>query len=288
LSVGEVGGPLREVPAVAGDFVNDTLILVLAELERGLELRLERADTVAPALWADTLSDLTVDEPRLIIDRDASMWSVLGAAADTNVTVLMSGRIGERGTARRVSLPDTLAMMGEPLVFGTTNAVVVPTMSMGMRRGTASLLPLALLGGGPLRTELWRVSENGVRQIGTLSGVPQCGEPLGGAAACVVRQRSAIALHTVNADGSTSEVARLPGVDLGATAVGPGLRAASVTFDRAIVVVDLAERRLTRVNLGVTDRAAYVTEVRSGQGYIVTLSQSDGRRSVVRRYRITN
>jgi hypothetical protein len=89
----------------------------------------------------------------------------------------------------------------------------------------------------------------------------------------------------VMADGGTAEVARLSGVALGATAVGPGLRASSVTFDREVVLVDLATRRLTRVTLGA-DSAAYVSEVRSGPGYVVTLSQSGEGGSVVRRYLI--
>jgi Zn-dependent protease with chaperone function len=285
LSVGRVGGPLREMPAFAGDFVDDNRILVLAQLEHGLELRLERADTLAPALWADTLSDPEVNDPRLIIDRDASMWSVVGVAADTDATVLVSGRIGQKGTARRVAMPDTLPSMGEPIIFGTTNTVVAPVMARGTLRGSASLAPLAMLGGGPLRMEFWRVSGSGVGRVGTIRGVPQCGEPLGGAAACVVRERSAVALHTVMADGGTAEVARLSGVALGATAVGPGLRASSVTFDREVVLVDLATRRLTRVTLGA-DSAAYVSEVRSGPGYVVTLSQSGEGGSVVRRYLI--
>jgi hypothetical protein len=67
-------------------------------------------------------------------------------------------------------------------------------------------------------------------------------------------------------------------------AVGPGARASSMQFDGSLLVVDLAARRLTRVTL--PQGSEYPSEVRSGDGYVVTLSYPENRRSVVRHYRV--
>ena len=122
------------------------------------------------------------------------------------------------------------------------------------------------------------------RPIARLSGVPQCGPPLGGVAACVVRQRSSIGLYTVTADGVVTELARLHDSELGAMTAGPGPRATSMQFDGTFLVADLAARRLTRVTL--PPGSEYPSEIRSGDGYIVTLDYPENRRSVVRKYRI--
>ena len=283
LMVGRVGGATREVSAIAGEFVDDDRLLLVDVLDQGLELRLERADTAGPPLWADTLADLNLEDPRVFIDRDASTWSIVGLPADSDATMLVTGRIGERETARRVVLPDTLPMMGEPLVFGTTN-VVAPVFASVRQRGS-SVVALALFGmPSSLRTELWRLTTTGSHRIASLRGVPQCGEPLDGAAACVVRQVGTMALYTVTAEGVATEVAHVSSGDMGVMAAGPGLRAAAMTFDRSMVLVDLVARRLTRVPLPAGRE--YASEIRSGPGYVITLSYGENGRSKVRKYRV--
>ena len=285
LMVGRVGGAVREVSAIAGDFVDDDRLLVLDVLDQGeLELRLERADTVTPPVWADTLADYGLEDPRLLIDRDASSWSIVGASADSGATMLVTGRIGETRSARQIVLPDTLPMMGEPLVFGTTNSVVAPVYPRPSRQ-VSSVWLLAFSGMSVLRTELWRLTASGASRIASLRGVPQCGQPLGGAAACVVRQMNATALYTVTSDGVATEVARVSGGDMGAMVAGPGLHAASMALDReALVLVDLAARSLTRVPLPAGGE--YASEIRTGPGYIVTLGYAQNGRATVRKYRL--
>ena len=66
--------------------------------------------------------------------------------------------------------------------------------------------------------------------------------------------------------------------------LGPGLQAASPTFDRGIVTVDLAARRLTRIAL--PPNTAFASEVRAGPGWAVTLGYGQNQKSVVRAYTI--
>ncbi|HEX6052724.1 MAG TPA: M48 family metalloprotease, partial [Gemmatimonadaceae bacterium] len=284
LFVGRVGGPVREVSAIAADFLDDQRVLALDVIDQGMEIRIERADTVAPPVWADTLAGFDLEEPRLSIDRDASMWSIIGAAADTDATLLVTGRVGEKGSARPIAIPDTIPVLGDPLIFGTANAIVAPVFPGMMRGRTAYTSPLAMFTAMSLRAELWRVAGGEVRPIARLSGVPQCGAPMGGLAACVVRGRSSMGLYTVTADGVATELARLRGSELGVMAVGPGPRASSMQFDGSLLVADLAARRLTRITL--PQGSDYPSEVRTGDGYVVTLSYPENRRSVVRRYRV--
>ena len=285
LTVGLVGGAMHEVSGIAGDFVDDDRLLVLDAVDQGLELRLEHADTVGPPLWADTLLNLELDDARLFIDRDASAWTVMGLPQDSGATMLVTGRIGEKGTARRVVLPDTLPMMGEPLVFGATNTVVAPVFPRPSRQQASSIWLLAFSGVSFLRTELWRLTPTGASRVATLRGVPQCGEPLGGAAACAVRQSSTTALYTVTAEGVATPVAHLSGSDVGVIVAGPGLHAASMSFDAStMVLVDLEARRLTRVPL--PPGSQYASEIRAGPGYVVALSYAENGRHKVRKYRV--
>ena len=285
LTIGQVGGAVRDVRGIDGDFIDGARILVLDALDEALEVRVERADSLALPIWADTIANADIDEPRLIIDRDASRWSVVGASVDTHATTIISGRIGEKGTKVQVPVPDSLSMMGDPVVFGATNSIVVPGFSGRPAGINSSILATALFGMSPLRTELWRVSGTAVHRVVALRGVPQCGEPLDGAAACVVREANALSFYTLSADGTAAEVARRRGADIGVMAVGPGLHAASMAFDRSMVIVDLAARRLTEVSLPTGSE--FPAEVRSASGYAVALSYSENRRATVRRYRIS-
>jgi len=57
-----------------------------------------------------------------------------------------------------------------------------------------------------------------------------------------------------------------------------------MTFDRSIVEIDLAARRLTRIAL--PPNTEYSAEVTARPGFVVTLSYGENRRSTVRRYRV--
>jgi hypothetical protein len=89
----------------------------------------------------------------------------------------------------------------------------------------------------------------------------------------------------VSADGAATEVARLRLEDLGSVSLGPGLRATSMTYKRAVVIIDLATKRLTRVPLAPDSQ--FASEVRAGAGWVATLSYVENRSSKVRFYRLT-
>ena len=131
---------------------------------------------------------------------------------------------------------------------------------------------------------LWRVHGDTAGPLLPIRGTVQCGEPRGGLAMCVAQRLSAASLYAVSATAA-SEVARLASQENRFVAPGPGLQGASMAFDRrAVLAVDLAARRLTRVSLPAN--AEYATEVRVGPGWIVTLGYGPNQRSTVRAYRI--
>jgi len=285
LLAGRVGGSVRDVQAIAGEFVDDDRMLVIDPLEHGVELRLERVDSATTPLWVDTLPDVSVGYERLLIDRDARSWAVVATDEDNDRSAVFSGRIGEKGVTRRAVIPDTLTMMGEPIVFGQGTTVIVPTLNNALREGRpVSLWTLPFTGFDALRTDLWRVRGDSIQRVSSLRGAPQCGDPVVSSAACVVRQMKATSLYTVSETGVATEVARLQAQDIGIVAVGPGLRTASMGFDRTVLVTDLAARRLTRIPL--PPNSTFASEVRAGPGYIVTLSIDQNRRSTVRLYRV--
>jgi len=284
LLIGRFGGASREVSAVDGDFVDDRRVLVVDALEHGMELRLEPVDSGAAPVWADTLADADYIDTRLIIDRDNGTWAFVGEDADDDRTRVLVGRIGERGSSRRAAIPDTIVMVGEPIVFDQGNTVIVPTYVNVMRGRTSALWALPLLGMDPLRSELWRVRGDSLKRIASIRGVPECGAPVGGIAACAARHVRATSLYTIDANGVAVEVAQLASHNLGVVVVGPGTRAASMRFDHSIQLIDLARCRLTTIPLG--PRSDYASEVRAGPGYAVTLSHNQNRRATVRLYRI--
>ena len=284
LLLGRFGGSVRELTAVGGGFVDDRRVLVLDALERGLEVRLESVDSAAAPIWADTLTDADLFDARLLIDRDSSSWAVVGEDADDDRTAVFAGRIGQRGVMRRAALPDTLAMIGEPIVFGDGSTVVVPTFVNMLRVGVSAMWMMPMLGMDPMRSELWRARGDSLVRIASVRGVPECGEPLGGVAACTTQHVKATSLYTIDASGAVVEVARLEARDGGVMALGPGPRAASMKFDRSVRTFDLAARRLTTIRLPAG--SDYASEVRTGDGYVVTLSYGENKRVKVSLYRI--
>jgi len=271
------------------EFVDDARLLIVAALDRGVELRLESADS-GGVLWADTLSDATMPDPRLMIDRDHGSWVIIGTDEANDRTVVFTGRINEKDGMLRASIPDTIPMSGEPTVFDAGATLIFPSYPSALRapRGqpvpALSLWSLPFFGVDLPAMELWRVHGDSVRSLTSVRGTPQCGEPLGGKAACAVHRLNATSLYTISASGDVNEVAQLPMSEFRLAAVGPGLWAASGTFDREIVVIDLAAKRLTRVEL--PPNGTFASEVRAGPGWAVTLAYGQNQRSVVRSYRI--
>jgi len=280
--LGRVGGAVRDLPAVAGEFVDSSHVLLLDVLDGAIELRLEHVDSVGRPTWVDTIPQADLAEPRLIIDRDSNGWAIMGQDSD-DLNVLFAGTIDRKGSTRRVVLPDSVAIVGEPIVFGQGSTVMIPVYGQGF--GDAiSLSPLAMLGANALRSELLRVADGRTTRVASLRGYPQCGEPLGGMVACASRHMRATSLYTIDAKGTAVEVVQLPVQDLGFVALGPGTRASSMKFDRSIVDIDLAARRMTRFVL--PPNTEYATEVSTGPGFVVTLSHADNRKATVRRYRV--
>ena len=133
-------------------------------------------------------------------------------------------------------------MVGDPIVFNAASAVIVPTFANRLRATPVSLW--AMVGGiDAFHTDLFRVHGDSVRRTATLQGATQCGQPSGGAAACSVQRRNGMSFYAVDAAGLATEIARLRSRDFGVVALGPGLRATSMTYKRDVVIVDLATRR---------------------------------------------
>ena len=287
LVTGRVGGPPRDVVGMDGDFVDDARVMVVAAIEGGLELRVESADD-GVTTWADTVAGDQLSEPRLVVDRDAKSWVILSTDSDSDRTVVLGGRIGEKGSARRAAIPDTVPIVGEPIVFDQGATVIIPAFQRQLRARAGapelSLWSLAFAGFDGPGMELWRIHGDSVRRLAPMRGGAQCGEPIADVAACIARRMRSTSLYTVAASGVATEVARPPIQDMGAMSVGPGPRVSSMGFDRRIVLVDLASRRLTRVSM--PPATSYSSDVRTGTGWVVTLGYDGDRRSVVRRYRI--
>jgi hypothetical protein len=289
LVAGRVGGPVRDVAGVDADCVDSVSILVVDVLDSVVTLRVEGVDSgAASAVWADTIAGVAMVDPRLVIDRERGTWMVIGTEADSDRTSVFAGKIGERGATRRAAVPDTIPVVGEPLVFDEGATVIVPGFERMNRpqsgMPTPSLWALALFGleGPPM--QLYRVHGDSVRVLAPVRGGVQCGEPLGGWALCVVHRLNATLLYAVSSR-EASAVAQLSSQDFRLAAPGPGLRAGSMSLDRGgVVLVDLAARRLTRVSMPT--QASFATEVRSGPGWIVTLGSGQNQRSTVRTYRI--
>ena len=288
LVTGRLGGQTREVAGIDADFVDDARVLVLDVLDHdGLELRIESVDGGLPALFADTLANVAVSEPRLMVDREGKGWAIVGMELDSDRTVVYAGRIGEKGGSRRAAVPDTIPITGEPVVFDGGATLVVPSYRNTLRsQGAPSLSAwtFPFFGFAFPSMEMWLVRDDSVRRLAPVRGAAQCGEPLGGLAACTVQMMSATSLYTVNARGDVAEVAQLPSNELRVVSVGPGLQAASSTFDRGVVLIDLAAKRLTRIRL--PPNTGFASEVRAGAGWVVTLGYGPNQRSVVRSYRI--
>jgi len=289
LITGVVGGSVREVVAIDADFVDDARLLVLNELDRGaLELRIESVDGSSPPLFADTLANIAVSEPRMMLDRDSDGWAIIGIDADSDRTAVYAGKIGEKGGSRRAAIPDTIPITGDPVVFDGGATLIVPSYGNALRSaGTRGLSawPIPLFGIDFPSMELWLVRGDSVRRLGPVRGAATCGEPLGGSAACTVHTMNATSLYTVNAQGAVEEVAQTSLAELRVASLGPGVRAAGSMFDRGgVVLVDLAAKRLTRVAL--PPNTAFASEVRSGPGWVVTLGVGANQRAVVRSYRI--
>ena len=279
-----VGAPARELPAVAGEFVDSTHVLLVDMLENGIELRLEHIDSVGRGVWVDTLTNAEIDDPRLSIDREANSLAIMAADPTDDQTVVLAGTIGQRGSTRRVVVPDSVAVVGGPIVFGPASTVLIPTYAAASGSNYAVLSSLSMLGANALRSELRRVSDGTLTRVGSMRGFPQCGEPTGGVVACAARHHRGTSLYTIDSAGTVAEIARLAGQEYGIVVVGPGLRASSMRFDRSIAAIDLAARRLTRIAL--PPNTVYAAEVNTGPGFVVTLEQGENRRATVRRYTV--
>jgi hypothetical protein len=278
----------RELIASDADFVDDTRLLVVESTDHGVELRLEAVDGGGLPLWADTLADAVLSDPRVVLDRETGTWALVGTDADSDRTAVIAGAIGQKGGARRSAVPDTIPMNGEPIVFDQGATLIVTSYRDVLNGGSPaySLWSLPFFGFEMPPMELWRIHGDSVKALTPLRGTATCGEPLGGMAACAVHRMRSTALVTVNAAGTVEEIAQLSMNDLRLGALGPGLHAASSTFDGSVVLVDVAARRLTRIKL--PPNTAFASEVRAGPGWVVTLGYGQNQKSVVRAYKINS
>ena len=283
LVAGKFGATPREIGASDGDFVDDNRIVVFDAIDAGIEVRQYSlgADTVPT--FADTVRDVQLEDSHLSIDQAGGSWAIVGRD-DEGLPVVVVGKIDERGSAKRVALPDSIIVMGEPIVFGLGSEVFVPSYGDLRRFEPPSLWSMATFGMPSMEADLWRVVGGSRERLGKLKAEPNCGSPLGGVVACSARHIKATSLYMLSSSGELTEVAQLNSQDFGNVTAGPGLRVASMSFARDIIAVDLATKKLVRASL--PNDATYATEVRAGAGWAATLTYVDGRRSTVRLYRI--
>jgi hypothetical protein len=212
LVTGLVGGRPRETGGADAEFVDDARLLIVTALDRGVELRLERVDSVG-VLWADTLADATMSDPRLMIDRDHGGWVIVGTDGDNDRTAVFTGRIGEKGGGLRSSIPDTIPMTGEPTVFDGGATLVFPSYPDAIRaaREQPARCRYCRCRSSAETCRRWALAgPRGQRPIAHVGArTPQCGEPLGGKAACAVHRLNATSLYTMSLSGVVEEVAQL-------------------------------------------------------------------------------
>jgi hypothetical protein len=265
-------------------------MLLVEANDGGVALRLEPVDGGAPPLWVDTLADVSLTDPRVIVDREAGTWALVGTEGDSDRTSVFAGKIGEKitGGTRRSAIPDTIPLSGEPVVFDQGATVIVPSYRNVLNGGAPqiSLWTLPFFGFEMPSVELWRIHGDSVTRLAPMRGAANCGQPQGGVAACAVQRMRSTGLATVSASGALVDVAQLSSSMMRVVELGPGLRATSSTFDRGIIVVDLAARRLTRIEL--PPNTPFAAEARVGPGWAVTLGYGRNQKFVVKAYRVDN
>ena len=218
-----------------------------------------------------------------MIDHDAGSWSIVGHD-DEGVAVVVVGRIDERGSAKRIALPDSIIAVGDPVVFGLGPEVFVSSYGDLRQFKPPSLWSMAMFGMPSMEAQFWRVTGGNRVRVGTIKGMPDCGSPANGVVTCSARHRQATSLYTLSSRGELTEVAQVTGQDFGNVVAGPGLRVASMSFSREIISVDLATKRLVRALL--PPNTTYASDVRVGPGWAATLTYAENRSSTVRLYRI--
>ena len=283
LVAGKFGGTLREIDATDGAFVDDNRIVVFDEIDPGIEVRQYSLEGDTVAAYADTVRDVHLEDSQLSIDRDANSWAIVGRD-DEGLSVVVVGKVDERASGRRVTLPDSIIVMGEPIVFGLGSEVFVSAYGDLRQFQPPSLWSMAMFGAASMEAQLWRVTGGNRARVGTVKAPPNCGSPVNGVVACAARHVKATSLYTLSSRGELAEVAQLNSQDVGNVTAGPGLRVASMTFKRELIAVDLAAKTLIRVEL--PPNTTYASDVRAGAGWAATLTYADNRRSTVRLYRI--
>ena len=288
LLVGRIGGPVRDVRGNDAEFIDDTRILVVAGLDKGVEVRVDRVDD-GTVTFADTVPDLELLDTRLTVDREQGTWSIVAGDADNDANVVVVGRIGERSAVRRMSVPDTIPILNQAMVFDSGSTLIVPSyrQNQSARLLSGAMSPLSVLAFGfqMPSMQLWRVHGDSVRMLGGVRGTLQCGDAVGGIAACGAVSLHGTSLYTVTTAGELTEIARLRTSDMRSPTMGPGLAAVSSSFDRGVSIIDLGARQVTRVTMPAA--TPFSTEAIAADGWLVTLSFAGDRRSLVTRYRLS-
>jgi hypothetical protein len=274
---------VRDVEATDGEFIDDNRIVVFDDIDAGIEVRQLPVEGDTTAVYADTVKDVHLEDSQLSIDPDAGSWSIVGRD-DEGLPVVVVGKINEKGSGKRVALPDSIIAVGEPVVFGLGSEVFMSSYGDLQRFKAPSLWSMAMFGMPSMEAQFWRVTGGNRVRVGTMKGLPTCGSPRNELVACSVRHMRATSLYTLSSGSELIEVAQLNSRDFGNVTAGPGLRVTSMSFSGDLIAVDLATKRLVRASL--PPNTPYASDVRAGPGWLATLTYSDGRRSTVRLYRI--
>jgi hypothetical protein len=281
LVAGRIGASQRDISGIEAEFVDDSQLLVMDRLDSSIVLRLESVDDSVTS-WAATLANVSVEDQQLIVDRENRRWAIVGTEPDSDRTTVFSGKIGEKGSARRAAIPDTLRLSGEPVLFDDGETVIAPSYPAIPRPGSAmpslSLWMLPFIGFDGPPTLLARVHGDSVTALASLTGAAHCGSAVGGSAMCIAEGMKGAALHAVTSR-SAAEVARAATRELRMNSMSRGLRLATMPIDRDVVIVDLSTKRLTRVAL--PPNRPFAMEVQAGPDWIVTTEYGQNQRSVL-------
>jgi heat shock protein HtpX len=270
------GDSLWTMPVVGAGFVDSARVLSLWPSGDSLELRLERLDTTAVE-WVMPLPALR--NASLTTRPSDRSWAVVGEASHSDSLVLVSGAL-DSADSPLFQLAGVDSMLPSVFVPGPGGRSVV-----GVRfnfAGARSLVTSLLFRRG-LETEMWESSERGVRRIGTIDGIPSCGESGSAAVRCVTINAGQITFWRFSGDTVQKEAALVGGqyyrTDLGKTGLVTMLNidATEAQFG------DPAKLRLLRATLPAGDGTVHSATASPGRLWVATRS---GRKILVIEYRV--
>jgi hypothetical protein len=285
------GAPRRTVTASELRFIDEERVLLLQPRTNGIEVRLERIDSLdggSPILWQQTLPAMGSAQTVLTLDRARGAWIVAGPSDDENALLIASGTVGTNAvvtTKRRVdSLP-------KPPIFAFDDRTLLVAAPVMPTAGVASPGHLALasfivaLNAGGVRWDLSRVDERGSHPVLQIAGYPTCTPGANRDAALCLEQRAGMTrLWNVHRTGEPTPIARLGRRYDRVRVTADGIAVASSYAGRSIAM--LAPEKATALTATLpNDGTRYIADVVGAPGMVATLGVASSG-SLITLYRI--